>query len=209
MSKIAEESSNIQTSTLKVLSNNFPGVKTIKNLNNKDNNDEEPSLYKEIYNKNKLLSNQLQMKENELNNINNLFMDTKEQLDKLNAKHNALMIYASDIQKKNDMLELKLKKSEIYLGKNKSEKSLNKLLWEKEAMISHLESENSHYKEEINSIKDALLSKSIGNNSENKKISELIEKLNGNYLQKLIKLKQIIEKYISYEMTATKNGMNQ
>ncbi len=117
------------------------------------------------------------------------------------------MIYASDIQKKNDVLELEIQNKDVKISEifsNNNEPNLNKLLTEKESLINHLEEENQLYKEQLSKIKQKLFGEGGPNNLENQNISNLIEKLNNEYLSEVIKYKQIINKYLAYETTCSK-----
>ena len=186
--------------------NNFNSNNNLSN-NINSNNDRGNSLYNEIYNKNNLLQIELKGKNNEIKNLTDLYNQLQDNYNKLNAKHNALMIYASDIQKKNDVLELEIQNKEIKnsdSSQNNNESNLNKLLIEKDSLISHLEEENQLYKDQLNKIKQRLFVEGGPNNLENQNISNLIEKLNNEYLSEVIKYKQIINKYLSYETTCSR-----
>ena len=211
MTQIIEESNpDMQSNTLLLSSNNYINQKIPKmNMTNQN-----PSLYQEIYNKNNLLEIELKSKNNEIKNLTELYNQLQDNYNKLNAKHNALMIYASDIQKKNDVLELEIQEKNIKMNEsnninNDQEKiepniNMNKILIEKEAMISHLQEENQLYKINLEKIKKRLIGEGDENNLENKNISNLIDKLNNEYLSEAIKYKQIINKYLSYETTCSK-----
>jgi len=172
------------------------------------------SLYQEIYSKNNLLQIELKSKNNEIKNLTSLYNQLQDNYNKLNAKHNALMIYASDIQKKNDVLELEIQEKNILISDNKNISkenkendpnfNMNKILIEKEAMINHLQEENQLLKLNLEKIKQRLIGDGDKNNLENQNISNLIDKLNNEYLSEAIKYKQIINKYLSYETTCSK-----
>ena len=212
MTQIIEESNpEMQSNTLMLSSNNMP--QKIQNNRSKNNininaiNEKGPSLYNEIYNKNNLLESELKGKNNEIKNLTELYNQLQDNYNKLNAKHNALMIYASDIQKKNDVLELEIQNKDVKISEifsNNNEPNLNKLLTEKESLINHLEEENQLYKEQLSKIKQKLFGEGGPNNLENQNISNLIEKLNNEYLSEVIKYKQIINKYLAYETTCSK-----
>ena len=228
MTEIIEETNpEIQSNTLQLSSNNNnfqPKINNNKsrasnnisninsnfnsnNQNNNINNNQKNSLYNELYNKNKLLEIELKGKNNEIKNLTNIYNQLKDNYNKLNAKHNALMIYASDIQKKNDVLELEIQNKESKISeniKNNDESNINKILLEKDSLISHLEEENQLYKEQLDKIKQRLLGEGGPNNLENQNISNLIDKLNNELLSEIIKYKQIINKYLSYETTCSR-----
>ena len=214
MTQIIEESNpDMQSNTLLLSSNNLINQK-IQKTNTNQNQTQNPSLYQEIYNKNNLLEIELKSKNNEIKNLTELYNQLQDNYNKLNAKHNALMIYASDIQKKNDVLELEIQEKNIKLTEQKninddSDKiepnfNMSKLLSEKDAMINHLEEENQLYKTNLEKIKQRLIGDGDINNLENQNISNLIDKLNNEYLSEAIKYKQIINKYLSYETTCSK-----
>ena len=218
MTQIIEETNpELQSNTLLLSSNNYiqqqipNNNKSKNNINNNMNNlnsinEKGNSLYNEIYNKNNLLEIELKGKNNEIKNLTDLYNQLQDNYNKLNAKHNALMIYASDIQKKNDVLELEIQNKDIKINDNinNNESNLNKLLIEKESLISHLEEENQLYKEQLGKIKEKLFVEGGPNNLENQNISNLIDKLNNEYLSEVIKYKQIINKYLSYETTCSR-----
>ena len=214
MTQIIEESNpDMQSNTLLLSSNNYMNQKNQKNNINQIQG-QNPSLYQEIYNKNNLLEIELKSKNSEIKNLTGLYNQLQDKYNKLNAKHNALMIYASDIQKKNDVLELEIQEKSIKNSenniinddndKNDPNFNLNRILIEKEAMINHLEEENQLYKQNLEKIKQRLIGEGDRNNLEHQNISNLIEKLNNEYLSEAIKYKQIINKYLQYETTCSK-----
>ena len=189
------------------VSNNLSNINSYSQKNNNINNSQKNSLYNELYNKNKLLEIELKGKNNEIKNLSDIYNTLKDNYNKLNAKHNALMIYASDIQKKNDVLELEIQNKESKISeniRNNDESNINKILLEKDSLISHLEEENQLYKEQLDKIKQRLLGEGGPNNLENQNISNLIDKLNNELLSEIIKYKQIINKYLSYETTCSR-----
>ena len=215
MTQIIEESNpDMQSNTLLLSSNNFNNQKIPKKNTNQTQGNQNPSLYQEIYNKNNLLQIELKSKNNEIKNLTSLYNQLQDNYNKLNAKHNALMIYASDIQKKNDVLELEIQEKNIIISESNLSKenkdeiepkiNMNKLLNEKEAMIAHLQEENQLYKNNLEKIKQKLIGGGDAQTLENQNISSLIDKLNNEYLSEAIKYKQIINKYLSYETTCSK-----
>ena len=215
MTQIIEESNpDMQSNTLLLSSNNFNNQKIPKINTNQTQGNQNPSLYQEIYNKNNLLQIELKSKNNEIKNLTSLYNQLQDNYNKLNAKHNALMIYASDIQKKNDVLELEIQEKNIIISESNLSKenkdeiepkiNMNKLLNEKEAMITHLQEENQLYKNNLEKIKQKLIGGGDAQTLENQNISSLIDKLNNEYLSEAIKYKQIINKYLSYETTCSK-----
>ena len=215
MTQIIEESNpDMQSNTLLLSSNNFNNQKIPKINTNQTQGNQNPSLYQEIYNKNNLLQIEIKSKNNEIKNLTSLYNQLQDNYNKLNAKHNALMIYASDIQKKNDVLELEIQEKNIIISESNLSKenkdeiepkiNMNKLLNEKEAMIAHLQEENQLYKNNLEKIKQKLIGGGDAQTLENQNISSLIDKLNNEYLSEAIKYKQIINKYLSYETTCSK-----
>ena len=218
MTKIIEESNpEIQSNTLLLSSNNMPqkipnnninNINKNKNrINNNSMNEKGHSMYNEIYNKNNLLEIEIKGKSNEIKTLTEIYNQLQDNYNRLNAKHNALMIYASDIQKKNDVLELEIQNKDIKISellKISNESNLSKILIEKESLISHLQEENKLYKEHLAKIKQRLFGEGGPNNLENQNISNLIDKLNNEYLNEVIKYKQIINKYLTYETTCSR-----
>ena len=100
------------------------------------------NLEKEKEEINKDLNNKI----NELKQMTNLFDELNEEYSKLNSKHNALMVYASDIQKKLDLSDLELNeyKNKKYLY---NEQEINNILNQKDSMILLLQNEINFYKE--------------------------------------------------------------
>ena len=208
LAQIVEETNpDLQSNTLLVSSNNLQQKKFLAN-NNNFNNEGGNSLYQDLYNKKNILENELKAKNSEIKTVTDLYNELQDKYNKLNAKHNALMIYASDVQKKNDVLELEIKEKDsklLNLNKNENdENNLNKLLQEKESLLNHLQEENSLYKEQLNKIKEKLLNDIGVNNLETKNISNQIDKLNNEYLTEIIKYKQIINKYLTYENSCSR-----
>ena len=182
MTQIIEESNpDMQSNTLLLSSNNFNNnnqkiPKIIPN-NQMQGQNQNQSLYQEIYSKNNLLQIELKSKNNEIKNLTSLYNQLQDNYNKLNAKHNALMIYASDIQKKNDVLELEIQEKNILISDNKNISkenkendpnfNMNKILIEKEAMINHLQEENQLLKLNLEKIKQRLIGDGDKNNLEN------------------------------------------
>ena len=97
----------------------------------------------ELNKKNMELTDDFNKKLGELKKMTNLFDELNEEYSKLNAKHNALMVYASDIQKKLDISNIEL--SQI---KNKchGNEDTDKIINEKENIIAILQNEVNYYK---------------------------------------------------------------
>ena len=159
----------------------------------------------ELNKKNTEITDDLNKKITELNKMTNLFDELNEEYSKLNAKHNALMVYASDIQKKLDLTNIEL--SQI---KNKchGNEETDKIINEKENIIAILQNEISYYKKlcgknnfntlqandyNINHKLDSLIDKYI---SENKKLKQQ----NDLYKKKLksVQKKELLNKNIDF-----------
>ena len=89
------------------------------------------------------LTDDLNKKITELKKMTNLFDELNEEYSKLNAKHNALMVYASDIQKKLDLNNIELSQLK---NKCHSNEETDKIINEKEKVISILQNEINYYK---------------------------------------------------------------
>ena len=162
----------------------------------------------ELNKKNIELTDDFNKKLGELKKMTNLFDELNEEYSKLNAKHNALMVYASDIQKKLDLSNIEL--SQI---KNKchGNEDTDKIINEKENIIAILQNEVNYYKKlcgknnnfnynafpqndfNINHKLDSLIDKYI---SENKKLKQQ----NDTYKKKLknYQKKELINKNIDF-----------
>ncbi len=187
---IQEENSEDEISTIKENNNNN---------NNKNIENSQFNLLEQTHKKNKILDKKLKEKIIEFQNLSNLYSQLNEKYNQLNSKHNSLMIYASELQNKNDFLTLNLKEKEIIL-KNFEDSELNKVIIEKNILINHLQEENEIYKNELLTIKKGLLD----NNNNNSNLSDNLNNLINDYLKQIIKYKQIINKYIAFETECTK-----
>ena len=187
---IQEENSEDEISTIKENNNNN---------NNKNIENSQFNLLEQTHKKNKILDKKLKEKIIEFQNLSNLYSQLNEKYNQLNSKHNSLMIYASELQNKNDFLTLNLKEKEIIL-KNFEDNELNKVIIEKNILINHLQEENEIYKNELLTIKKGLLD----NNDNNSNLSDNLNNLINDYLKQIIKYKQIINKYIAFETECTK-----
>lgn len=145
-------------------------------------------LYKSVPNNPKernSLECQVYMKQAELDNVSMSFAQLNDEYNKLNAKHNVLLQYASDIQKKNDFLELTLKEKNEKIEKLEKNDN-NRILLEKEAMIKILQNENMFYNNELQKIKQCF-------NSQN--VNYQLDLLINEYLTQISTLKRINEEY--------------
>ena len=148
--------------------------------------------------------------------MTNLFDELNEEYSKLNAKHNALMVYASDIQKKLDLSNIEL--SQI---KNKchGNEETDKIINEKENIITILQNEVNYYKKlcgknnfnnfqmndyNINHKLDSLIDKYISENKKLKQQNDMFKKKLKNFTKKEILNKNIdfaqFETQINYQI---------
>ena len=212
--------------------NNMNNNNYIENNNNIINNNErllkekidelekrniEVEAEKEDLNKkNTELTDDLNKKISELQKMTNLFDELNEEYSKLNAKHNALMVYASDIQKKLDLSNIEL--SQI---KNKchGNEETDKIINEKENIITILQNEVNYYKKlcgknnfnnfqmndyNINHKLDSLIDKYISENKKLKQQNDMFKKKLKNFTKKEILNKNIdfaqFETQINYQI---------
>ena len=137
--------------------------------------------------KNMELTDDLNKKITELKKMTNLFDELNEEYSKLNAKHNALMVYASDIQKKLDLNNIELSQLK---NKCHSNEETDKIINEKEKVISILQNEINYYKKLCG--KNNIFPNDINNNNNlNQKLDSLIDK----YINENKRLKQQNDAY--------------
>ena len=137
--------------------------------------------------KNMELTDDLNKKITELKKMTNLFDELNEEYSKLNAKHNALMVYASDIQKKLDLNNIELSQLK---NKCHSNEETDKIINEKEKVISILQNEINYYKKLCG--KNTIFPNDINNNNNlNQKLDSLIDK----YINENKRLKQQNDAY--------------
>ena len=110
------------------------------------------ALKKKIENKDKEkqeINKSLNDKIKELKQMTILFDELNEEYTKLNSKNNALIVYASDLQTKLDLSNIKInaKQKQDYLY---NENEFKKILNQKNNMISILQNEVNFYKELFN-----------------------------------------------------------
>ena len=135
---------------------------------------------------------------NELKQMTVLFDELNEEYSKLNSKHNALMVYASDIQKKLDLSNIKIndykKKNYLY-----NEKEFNKILNQKNNMISILQNEVNFYKDLCNkkNIQQEIpfsFNQQM-NNSNNQQLNNKLNTISDVFINENKKLKKKLEQY--------------
>ena len=177
------------TNNLKIEENNENNERLLQSKieelekKNSDIENEKEDLAK----KNMELTDDLNKKITELKKMTNLFDELNEEYSKLNAKHNALMVYASDIQKKLDLNNIELSQLK---NKCHSNEETDKIINEKEKVISILQNEINYYKKLCG--KNTIFPNDINNNNNlNQKLDSLIDK----YINENKKLKQQNDAY--------------
>ena len=177
------------TNNLKIEENNENNERLLQSKieelekKNSDIENEKEDLAK----KNMELTDDLNKKITELKKMTNLFDELNEEYSKLNAKHNALMVYASDIQKKLDLNNIELSKLK---NKCHSNEETDKIINEKEKVISILQNEINYYKKLCG--KNTIFPNDINNNNNlNQKLDSLIDK----YINENKRLKQQNDAY--------------
>ena len=157
-------------------------IEELEKKNSDIENDKE-----DLSKKNMELTDDLNKKITELKKMTNLFDELNEEYSKLNAKHNALMVYASDIQKKLDLNNIELSQLK---NKCHSNEETDKIINEKEKVISILQNEINYYKKLCG--KNNIFHNDINNNSNlNQKLDSLIDK----YINENKRLKQQNDAY--------------
>ena len=165
------------------------------------------------------LENTVTSKTNEVKKVSDLFDQLTEEYSKLNSKHNALMIYASDLQKKVDILEIDLQDAKA----NEQNKDFVKVLSEKDSLITILQNEIQYYKDQLKNKSQFNISNypqqrgysSMNNNNiqENSILVKKIDELTENYIKENKKLKEKIKKikkkYENAPITQQNNNPNE
>ena len=100
-----------------------------------------------------LIKSQLLLKNNQLETINLNYNELRNEYNKLYAKYDALIHYASDLQKKNDLLETEIKQHKKYIYSLENTENGKNLL-NKEKIIKILQSENNFYNNELKKLKE-------------------------------------------------------
>ena len=144
------------------------------------------------------LQSQVFYKQKQLENVSLSYTQLTEEYNKLNAKHTALMHYASDLQKKNDILEYEIREQNYKIEKLQNTE-LGKILIEKESIIKILQNENDFYNSELQKIKNSFNSNSL---------SSQLDLIINEYLSQIAKLKRENEEYKNYFIIVIENGMN-
>ena len=141
----------------------------------------------ELTKKNSELTDDLNKKITELKKMTNLFDELNEEYSKLNAKHNALMVYASDIQKKLDLSNIELSQLK---NKCHANEETDKIINEKENVIAILQNEINYYKK-LCGKNNNFNYNTIPQNDVGQKLDSLIDK----YINENKKLKQQNDEY--------------
>jgi len=108
--------------------------------------------YKSVEQKN-LYQSQLLLKNNQLETVNLNYNELRNEYNKLYAKYDALIHYASDLQKKNDLLETEIKQHKKYIYSLENTEN-GKIITDKEKIIKILQSENNFYSNELRKLKE-------------------------------------------------------
>ena len=108
--------------------------------------------YKSVEQKNSI-EKQILLKNNQFEVMNLSFNELRNEYNKLYAKHDALIHYASDLQKKNDILELEIKQNKRQI-RNLENNENAKLIIDKEKIIKILQNENNFYNKELQKLKE-------------------------------------------------------
>ena len=143
----------------------------------------------ELTKKNSELTDDLNKKITELKKMTNLFDELNEEYSKLNAKHNALMVYASDIQKKLDLSNIELSQLKNKCKCHANEET-DKIINEKENVIAILQNEINYYKK-LCGKNNNFNYNTIPQNDVGQKLDSLIDK----YINENKKLKQQNDAY--------------
>ena len=151
-----------------------------------------------IINQNNLLKTRIFNKEKQINLISSNLNDLAEEYNKLSAKYNALIHYASDIQKKNDILEIEIKEKNFIIEKYQNN-DLGKIIIEKDSIIKILQNENNFYNKELQNIKNCLNSSDI---------TSKLEIIINEYLIKINTLERINEQNKNNFMISEKKWNN-
>ena len=141
----------------------------------------------ELTKKNSELTDDLNKKITELKKMTNLFDELNEEYSKLNAKHNTLMVYASDIQKKLDLSNIELSQLK---NKCHANEETDKIINEKENVIAILQNEINYYKK-LCGKNNNFNYNTIPQNDVGQKLDSLIDK----YINENKKLKQQNDAY--------------
>ena len=96
---------------------------------------------------------QMLLKNNQFEIMNLSYNELRNEYNKLYAKHDALIHYASDLQKKNDILELEIKQNKRQIKNLENSENIKEIL-DKEKIIKILQNENNFYNKELHKLKE-------------------------------------------------------
>jgi len=155
------------------------------------------------------INSALNDKINELKQMTVLFDELNEEYSKLNSKHNALMVYSSDIQKKLDLSNLKIND---YKKQSYNEKEFNKILSQKNNMISILQNEVNFYKDLCNkkNVQQEMpfsYNQQMYNNN-NQQLNNKLNTISDVFINENKKLKKKLEQYKNTINDIQKNNNN-
>ena len=156
------------------------------------------------------LNKALNDKINELKQMTNLFDELNEEYSKLNSRHNALMVYASDIQKKLDLQNIELNE---YKTKNiiSNEKDFNNILNQKNNMISIMQNEINFYKElSMRNNNNQTFNQQLYNNNNNNtlQLNNQLNTISDIFIKENKKLKKKLEIYKNKINNIQQNNSN-
>ena len=151
------------------------------------------------YNQNDIIK-ELEEKKKELKKMTELFDQLSLEYSKLNAKHNALMVYASDLQKQVDLytIDNKNKISQIEI-----DDISNRIIQEKENIISVLQNQVNYYKNNCNT-----LNQNYFMSSSNLNLQKQLDDLTNHYINENKKLKKQIKKSSKIDFDLFENQIN-
>ena len=151
------------------------------------------------YNQNDIIK-ELEEKKKELKKMTELFDELSIEYSKLNAKHNALMVYASDLQKKVDLytIDNKNKLSQIEI-----DDISNRIIQEKENIISVLQNQVNYYKNNYNSLNQNYFMTSSSLN-----LQKQLDDLTNHYINENKKLKIQLKKSSKIDFDEFENQIN-
>ncbi len=131
----------------------------------------------------------LSSKEEDISKLNETIEKSNQEFLKLNSKHNGLLLYASDLQKKLENVEIDLLEKNDQLEKFQST-DWGKLISKRDCKITILQNDLIYYKNELEKMKSAL-----GNESQNynKNLSMRLDNLIDGYIIENKKYKRMVK----------------
>ena len=100
-----------------------------------------------------MIEKQMLLKNNQFEIMNLSYNELRNEYNKLYAKHDALIHYASDLQKKNDILELEIKQNKQQIKNLENSENIKEIL-DKDKIIKILQNENNFYNKELHKLKE-------------------------------------------------------